>query len=310
MNNYLGIDTSNYTTSIALYNGEKIIHQKRLLKVKDGFLGLRQSDAVFQHINQLPDLFFSLFKNKIDKIIAVGVSKSPRDENGSYMPCFTVGLSVAKIISNILQIPMFTFSHQVNHIISALYSANKLDILNQKFLAFHVSGGTTEVLLVEPDDEKVINCKVVSKTLDLNAGQAVDRVGIMLGLNFPAGAELEKLALGYNKKLNTGPCIKGHDFCISGLENICKKMYNDNESYSKIARYCIDYIGDTIDIICEKLINEYGNIPIVFSGGVMSNSIINKRFVDKYNAFFAKPEFSSDNAAGLAILASIKEETI
>lgn len=306
MLNCLGIDTSNYTTSIALYDGNNIRHKKRMLKVKNGELGLRQSEAVFQHINQIPNLIADIMQIEYGKIKAIGVSKSPRDEEGSYMPCFTVGVSVAKVISELCKVPMYTFSHQMGHIVSALYSANRLDLLSKEFLAFHVSGGTTEAVIVRPDMKNVIKCERVFKTLDLNAGQAIDRVGVMLGLAFPAGMDLEKLALNYTEEIKTKPCIKGVDCCLSGLENICKKMKDENESDNKIARFCIEYIINTLDMVCQKLIRKYGNIPIVFSGGVMSNSIINDRFTKKYGAIFASPEFSSDNAAGLAILSAVK----
>ena len=306
MLNCLGIDTSNYTTSIALYDGNNIRHKKRMLKVKNGELGLRQSEAVFQHINQIPNLIADIMQIEYGKIKAIGVSKSPRDEEGSYMPCFTVGVSVAKVISELCKVPMYTFSHQMGHIVSALYSANRLDLLSKEFLAFHVSGGTTEAVIVRPDMKNVIKCEKVFKTLDLNAGQAIDRVGVMLGLTFPVGMDLEKLALNYTEAIKTKPCIKGVDCCLSGLENICKKMKDENESNNKIARFCIEYIINTLDMVCQKLIKEYGNLPIVFSGGVMSNSIINNRFTKKYGAIFASPEFSSDNAAGLAILSAVK----
>lgn len=306
MLNCLGIDTSNYTTSVALYDGNNIRHKKRMLKVKNGELGLRQSEAVFQHINQIPNLIADIMQIEYGKIKAIGVSKSPRDEEGSYMPCFTVGLSVAKVISELCKVPMYTFSHQMGHIVSALYSANRLDLLSKEFLAFHVSGGTTEAVIVRPDMKNVIKCEKVFKTLDLNAGQAIDRVGVMLGLTFPAGMDLEKLALNYTEAIKTKPCIKGVDCCLSGLENICKKMKDENESDNKIARFCIEYIINTLDMVYQKLIKKYGNIPIVFSGGVMSNSIINDRFTKKYGAIFASPEFSSDNAAGLAILSAVK----
>lgn len=310
MASFLGLDTSNYTTSVAIYNGFDIKQEKKLLNVKKGTLGLRQSEAVFQHINQIPNLISNVMKNEVSSIKAIGVSKAPRDENGSYMPCFTVGLSIARVISETLKVPMYTFSHQGGHIVAALYSAKKLDLLEKNFLAFHISGGTTEAVIVEPDDKNVIKCERVFKTLDLNAGQAIDRIGVMLGLDFPAGAELEKIALKYNENIKTKPCIKGTDCCISGLENICLNMKKQNEGDSKIARYCIEYIADTLDSICERLIGKYGDLPIVFSGGVMSNSIINNRLSKKYGAFFATPEFSSDNAAGLAILSSIKGENI
>lgn len=309
MHNYLGIDTSNYTTSVALYDADikKVIHQKKLLPVKEGQLGLRQSDAVFHHVQQLPDVLGNVM-NQVDSLpLAIGVSKSPRDAEGSYMPCFTVGVCNARVLSSTLKVPYYEFSHQRGHIVAALYSADRLDLLSERFLAFHVSGGTTEAVIVKPSKD-IIKTELVAKTLDLNAGQAVDRVGSMLGLKFPAGAELDKLACTYEGKIKSKPTLKGCDCCLSGVENICSEMLRKGEQSNKVARYCIEHICATIDNMCENLIKEFGELPVLFAGGVMSNSIINKRLKEKYNAVFALPEFSSDNAAGIAILTAMRAE--
>ena len=195
MSLFLGIDTSNYTTSCALYDSKtgEITQQKKLLPVKEGQLGLRQSDAVFHHTAQLHSLFSDLVKDVDTKqIAAVGASNRPRPLKGSYMPCFTVGENTAKILSSALKVPLYTFSHQEGHIAAALYSAKREDLFDKKFLAFHVSGGTTEAVIANGSGYG-FELEAAAKTLDLNAGQAVDRVGLMLGLKFPCGAELEKL---------------------------------------------------------------------------------------------------------------------
>lgn len=187
----LGIDTSNYTTSVAIYDGENILKNcKKLLPVKDGERGLRQSDAVFYHTNQLADVFDEAFDSFNGKLDAIAVSSRPRDVEGSYMPCFTVGVNSARILAKALKVPLYTVSHQAGHITAALYSAKKLELMNEKFIAFHVSGGTTEALLVQKGTENPLDIEIIAKTLDLNAGQLVDRVGVMLGLHFPCGAEL------------------------------------------------------------------------------------------------------------------------
>ncbi len=138
---FLGIDTSNYTTSAALYDEEKgeIIQRKKLLPVKEGELGLRQSDAVFAHVKQLGGIVEELFDKKSYDISAIGVSTRPRDIEGSYMPCFVVGDMVTKTLSSTMNVPRFEFSHQQGHIAAALFSANRLDLLNEKFIAF-ISG--------------------------------------------------------------------------------------------------------------------------------------------------------------------------
>ena len=307
MSYFLGIDTSNYTTSVALYNSDnnEIISKKKLLPVKPGEKGIRQSDAVFHHTVQLPELMDELFDGKQYDILGVGVSVKPCNEEGSYMPCFLTGISVATSISNALNIPLYRFSHQDGHIVAALYSADKIDMINQRFIAFHISGGTSQALLVEPDD-KYFKTKIISDSLDLKAGQAVDRVGISIGLKFPCGPELEKLALNSNKKLQKIKVFRcDGNFSLSGVENKCKKMLDDGETPEDVSMFCLSYIYSAIyDTVNEILLN-YGNLPVVFSGGVMSNSIIRKELLKKYNSYFAEPYYSSDNACGIAILASI-----
>lgn len=305
----LGIDTSNYTTSVALYEGNEIYHYKKLLQVNEGRLGLRQSEAVFGHIKSINEVFNKAVKNfDLLKLESIGVSVRPRDVEGSYMPCFLVGKSIANIISSVLGIECYEFSHQAGHIVAALHSVNRLDILDEPFIAFHVSGGTTEALLVTPDEDSVIKTKIVSKTLDLNAGQVIDRVGNMLDFPFPSGRYIDNLSKQSTKEFNIVPCIKGNDCCLSGIENKCINMKNSSFSDEDIAKYVIDYILLTLDSICERLIKQYGDIPVIFSGGVMSNSSINNKLSKKYNALFPSSEFSSDNAAGLAILSKIKRD--
>lgn len=304
MSLYLGIDTSNYTTSVALYDGSSnaMLQQKKLLPVKHGQLGLRQSDAVFHHTAQLHILFSELVKN-IDttQIAAIGVSSKPRPVDGSYMPCFTVGENTAKILSSALKIPLFEFSHQEGHISAALFSADREDLFSKEFLAFHVSGGTTEAVLA-----RGYNCgfslELAAKTLDLNAGQAVDRTGLMLGLDFPCGPKLEQLALNNSEKIKVRPTLKDCDCCLSGLENICRKLIDENRSKEYIAAYCLKYIEETLSQMSVRLLEKYGRLPLVFAGGVMSNSIIKNSLKEKYNAVFAQPVYSSDNAAGIAYL--------
>lgn len=304
---FLGIDTSNYTTSAAIFDTENgMIHSKKLLPVKSGECGLRQSDAVFHHVQQLPEVIEQIFAEYKGKIDAIGVSSKPRDVEGSYMPCFTVGLSTAKILSEVMNVPIYTFSHQSGHIAAALFSAKKYELFNKKFLAFHVSGGTTEAVLVTPDKEKVFSTELIAKTLDLNAGQVIDRTGVMLGLSFPCGREIEKLALKNTEKVTAKATLKGFDCCLSGVENICRRMYEAGETKEKISATCLLYVEKALDEMCSRLINKFGKIPVLFAGGVVSNSIIKAHLSTKYNAYFAQPEFSADNAAGIAFLCSMQ----
>ena len=239
-------------------------------------------------------------------VSAIGVSDRPCGDDGSYMPCFLAGISAATAFSAVKNVPLVRFTHQQGHIAAALYSAGRLDLLSEKFIAFHVSGGTTQALLVEPDGDNICKTRLIASSLDLKAGQAVDRVGAMLGLDFPAGKELDKLACLCDEKIKVRPVMRGCNCSLSGVENKCKKMLDEGESKEKIARFCIEYICASLDGMAGALLEEYGVLPLVFSGGVMSNSIISKRLSEKYGAFFAAPEFSCDNAAGIAILASMR----
>ncbi len=302
----LGIDTSNYTTSCALYENGEVIQKKLLLPVKEGEKGLRQSDAVFYHTARLWPLVEELFAGREAVIDAIGVSEKPRDAEGSYMPCFLVGVNAARCIGAALGKPVYGFSHQSGHIMAGLYSAKKTELVNQKFIAFHVSGGTTEMLLVSPDAERAFDIEIIGETLDLNGGQAVDRAGVMMGLKFPCGKELEKLALQSEKTFNPKICVKDGNCSLSGLENKCQSMHKSGESAEDIARFCLDFVGKTIEKMTEYAIEKYGNLPLVYAGGVMSNSIIRKRITDKFGAYFAEPDFSCDNAAGVSILAAMK----
>ncbi len=307
MSYFLGIDTSNYTTSVSLYDDEsnQVINLKKLLPVKDGEKGIRQSDAVFHHTVQLPELISELFKEKTYDIKAIGVSVKPCNEEGSYMPCFLTGISVATALSKALNVRLYEFSHQDGHITAALYSSNKLDLINESFIAFHISGGTSQALLVNPSND-YFNTVKISDSLDLKAGQAVDRVGLSLGLNFPCGPELEKLAIKSNNSLSkTKVFRRDGNFSLSGVENQCKAMLDKGEPVENVALHCLSYIYSCIDDTVVELIDKYGNLPLVFSGGVMSNKLIRNELEKSYNAFFAEPQFSADNACGIAILSSI-----
>ncbi len=313
MQYFLGIDTSNYRTSVAVCDGKgNIVKQvRKLLEVKEGGLGLRQSDALFAHTKVLPSIMEEVGAYQIT---AVGYSARPRDVQGSYMPCFLAGESVARGIAAICGIPSYDFSHQAGHIEAAKYSVS-LNPENQKllekepfaldgrFLAFHVSGGTTEALLV--DNGRVT---LLGQTLDLNAGQVIDRVGVMLGLGFPCGAELEALAENAERSKGVKISVKGFDCNLAGVENMAKKRLEDGESPKSVAAFTLDSVLKTLDKMTENLVAAYPELPILYAGGVMACARIKKAISQKYRALFALPELSGDNAVGTALLAKNKFE--
>lgn len=307
----LGIDTSNYTTSAALYdpNTGEAVQRRMLLPVAQGGRGLRQSDAVFHHTQQLHRVITELTETVggAPKLAAIGVSARPRDAEGSYMPCFTVGMNTAYSLGAVLGVPVYEFSHQAGHIAAAVYSSGHEELYSRRFLAFHVSGGTTEAVLVSPSDDTVFSADIVGKTLDLHAGQAVDRVGVAMGLRFPCGPQLEDLALQSGrtiKDIKIKTCVKGTDCCLSGIENICAKMAENSIDKSEIALTCLAFIEKTLEGMCAGILEKYGEMPVLFAGGVMSDTIIRDALFERFGCMFASTELSSDNACGTAVLAA------
>lgn len=311
MPKYLGIDTSNYTTSVALFDSDKceFVQEKMLLPVKSGDLGIRQSDAVFHHTKQLPVILTKLLHNSCDAIKGVGVSTKPRNIEKSYMPCFLVGGSLADSLSAVYHLAVHKTSHQIGHILSATYSCNRLDLIveHKPFIAFHISGGTTDCLYVTPDDDSIVNIETICSSSDLKAGQAVDRVGLMLGLDFPCGKALEQLALKSSAEFKCKPSVVDGNCSLSGLENRCQKMIADGAKKYDVALYCLKFIEATVIKMTEYATKKYGNLPIIYAGGVMSNKIIRPELQNKFDAYFAEPEFSCDNACGTALYSAVKD---
>lgn len=309
---FLGIDTSNYTTSAAVYDTETntVKQQKKLLPVRPGEKGLRQSDAVFHHTVQLPQVVSDLMRECNGDLDAFGVSAFPRRVEGSYMPCFLVGQSVAQSLASVQKLPLHIFSHQEGHIAAALYSAERLSLLTETFVAFHISGGTTEALLVKPDSEHILSCECIARSLDLKAGQLIDRVGVMLGLQFPCGVQLEKLSDCADVRYFLKPTMKGADCCLSGLENQCRALFEKGAPAEEVARLCMSGVLAALNGMADIIRRAYGDLPFVFSGGVSSNGMLKTFFTSNYGAFFAAPAFSADNAAGIAVLSALKEKGI
>lgn len=297
----IGFDTSNYTTSIAYFDGCCGENVSQLLPVREGELGLRQSDAVFHHTKSLPDLSDRLFSRLQNvEISAVGVSTRPRAVDGSYMPCFMVGYSHAKLLSDAFGVPLFTFSHQQGHVAAALFSANRMDLMDSPHLAWHLSGGTTELLLVTPSGKNV-DCQIIGGTTDISAGQLIDRTGQMLKLPFPAGKSLDNLSQTAEKNdFFRVKCSDMH-FSLSGVQNKVQQYYGQGSSTEDTAAYALRSVIFAVTKATEQAIKSYPGLPVVFSGGVASNSLLRKE-MQKYNPVFAEPRYSTDNALGVAVL--------
>lgn len=298
----IGIDTSNYTTSIACFDGISGENCSRLLPVKQGELGLRQSDAVFAHIKSLPELSGRLFSH-IEKaqITAVGVSTRPRAVEGSYMPCFLVGYSHAKLLSDALGVPLVEVSHQQGHVAAGLWSAGCLELMDEPHLAWHLSGGTTELLLVEPQGKNVV-CTKIGGTTDISAGQLIDRTGQLLNLPFPSGKHLD--ALSQDALLQETFRVKCTDraFSLSGVQNKVQQFHAAHGEPAETAAYALRCVAKAVFLASQQAMKDYPGLRIVFSGGVASNSML-RQTLKPLDPVFAQPQFSTDNAMGVAVLA-------
>lgn len=301
----LAIDTSNYTTSVAILTerGELIANLKRPLPVKQGERGLRQSDAVFAHTVNFPDLMSEARGYIFDKeIVAIGVSEKPRNREGSYMPCFLSGVAVAEAVAASMGVPLYRFSHQCGHIMAAIYSSDNYSVLDGDFMAYHISGGTTELVKVSPESDAFV-AETVGGTADVNAGQLIDRIGVYMGLPFPAGRHIEALALNNTEKIPKKNISRsGLYLNLSGVENMAVKLYDETNNKELVAAFVLDYIGRALVELTDAMVAKYGDKPLACAGGVMCNSIIKKMLSEKHKVFFAEPQMSADNAVGIAAL--------
>ena len=303
----IGFDTSNYTTSIAFFDGSDGLNCSRLLPVKQGELGLRQSDAVFHHTKGLPELSGRLFSNvDVGEITAVGVSTRPRSVDGSYMPCFMVGFSHAKLLADFLRVPLIECSHQQGHVAASLWSADHLELMDQPRLAWHLSGGTTELLLVEPDGKNV-KCTRIGGTTDISAGQLIDRTGQLLELPFPSGKHLDALsAQAVGNEVFRVKC-PGMEFSLSGVQNKVQQFHAKNGEPAETAAFALRCVSNAVYQATANALKVYPGLKVVFSGGVASNSMLRKE-MQSLNPIFSEPQYSTDNAMGVAVLAYRMQE--
>ena len=301
----LGLDTSNYTTSAAWFDGQTGRNSGRLLEVRSGELGLRQSDALFQHVKRLPQVVSALLEGERPRDIrAVGASTRPRAVEGSYMPCFLAGASQGQVLSQLLGVPFYAFSHQQGHLAAAAWSAGRLDLLEGPFLAWHLSGGTTELLKAEPEGDGVaMRTEILRGTSDISAGQLIDRTGVLLGLPFPAGKALDELSARAEQTEKPFPVkVEGSMFSLSGMENKVRQMVQAGAAPETVARFALETVARAVAKATRQALERYPGLPVLCSGGVASNSLLRAVMERECGALFAQPRFSTDNAMGTAIL--------
>lgn len=303
---FLGIDTSNYRTSVALADGEGrvLCNARALLPVEHGALGLRQSDAVFCHIRQLPALVEQAFEAaRGHRVCGVGVSTQPRRVEGSYMPVFLAGKTVAQSIACALDVPLHTFSHQQGHLRAAEINCPMPD----EYLGVHLSGGTTEILRVQTEK---YSAEILGGTEDIAAGQWVDRAGVAMELHFPAGPEMEALAQQTQTAHLFTVAVKGTKLYFSGAETQTKRAITEGVPRCEIARGVFLSLGRALAKAVLAAYEQTGLLDVLIAGGVSANELVKQQLrlvcakkAPALRLHFADPQYAGDNAAGIALLA-------
>ncbi len=308
----LGIDTSNYVTSLAVLQKDPdqealLVHEKRItLEVIKGGKGLRQSEAVFQHIKNMPEIWEDIFATlQGDSIRCVAASVKPRPLEGSYMPVFQVGESYGRCLASFLQVPFFGFSHQEGHIETGYWNSK---CRSNHFLSLHLSGGTTELVEAVRNPQRGMDIHLLGGTNDLNAGQFIDRVGVKLGLSFPAGRELEKLAAGNNQGgLKVPVSVKGYDISFSGPATFVERALEGGAPAAEAARGVEVSIAHSLIEVLRKAADDKSLQEVLVVGGVASNAFIRRRLMEglpSLSFYFPSPRFAGDSAVGPALLAA------
>ncbi len=300
----LGIDTSNYATSLAVFDTaarEVVCAKKRFLPVKEGQLGLRQSEALFHHTSVLPQMLQELAEHAdLTRVERVGASARPRPVEGSYMPCFLAGVSAASAFAAARNLPLLHTTHQQGHIAAALLATGERELFGRECLVFHISGGTTDLILYQGIDRLT----ELGSSTDLYAGQAVDRVGVRLGFGFPAGADVSALAAQCPERIAPKVSVRGLSCSLSGLENQCDRLLKEGKSPAYVCKYCLLCVAETVVRMSKNALELYPGLPVVCAGGVMSSELI-AGYVSRRlpQVYFVPGMFSSDNAIGVAALA-------
>jgi N6-L-threonylcarbamoyladenine synthase len=212
-----------------------------------------------------------------------------------------VGYSHAKMLADFLHVPLYEVSHQQGHVAASLWSAGRLDLMKQPHLAWHLSGGTTELLMVEPEHNNV-KCTKIGGTTDISAGQLIDRTGQLLELPFPSGKHLDTLSQQANGKEVFKVKCPGMEFSLSGVQNKVQQFHEKYAVSAETAAYALRCVAGAVCKATENARKAYPGLPVVFSGGVASNSML-RSLTAQFDPVFSQPQYSTDNAMGVAVLA-------
>ena len=300
----LGLDTSNYTTSAAVTDaqtGEILADERILLAVKAGEKGLRQSDALFQHWNNLPVLLEKILPLYGKELSAIAVSGRPRPQEGSYMPVFTAGVNAARMLAAQTGAKLLYCSHQEGHIWAAAHGSAIDPQEDGLLLCAHLSGGTLELVIRKQDG----SYGVTGGTKDISYGQLLDRMGVELGYPFPAGRSIDDLACSYAPEGLKNPFSRVFTqktyLNVSGLETQLKSaIFQNGLSKEAAAYFVMERIAESFCAIADAACEETGASRVLVTGGVACSRYLreycrNKKYV------FGDRTLCSDNAVGVSL---------
>ncbi len=304
---FLGLDTSNYKTSAALYCPETqaYVNCGSFLQVPQGGLGLRQSEALFQQVRRLPRMVEQACRELRGEIVAVGYSAKPREREDSYMPCFLAGQCAAECIAAVLDRPAYGFSHQQGHLAAAAFSVGRLDLLKKPFLAWHLSGGTTELLLIQLEKDQLLAAEIIGGSRDISAGQVIDRAGVAMGLPFPAGPYVEQKALAWASEEAFPVKVEQSWFSLSGVQNQYEARIRAGETTEAVCRFVLNTVAQAV-LRATRQARKTFDLPVLISGGVSACSFVRQALEAEREVWFAQKGLGGDNALGPAILAAMR----
>ena len=313
MDAFLGIDTSCYTTSICAVDRQfrVLTDQRRILAVAMGKRGLSQSNMVYRHTRNLPDLAEQVCRDLAGYTVrAVAVTDQPRRRDDSYMPAFLAGLGCARTLAAMLDVPLYRISHQENHLLAVLRTTGTIE--RAPFYGIHLSGGTTDLLYAVPDD-RGLDITRIGGSADISAGQFIDRVGVALHLPFPAGLYVDRAAAQWPGRVK-GAAVSCHDgeISFSGRESEAQRLVSrGGVPAGELCRWTLVTIWRGLEKLLDTARND-GMAHMLAAGGVMSNGYL-RRQMRQYCIHhgiclhLAADGYSADNASGAAFWAAWQE---
>lgn len=315
----LGIESSCDDTSAAIINGNKILSNiaanQTVHQEYGGVVPELASRAHQQNIIPVVEKSFTKANIQQKDISAIGFTRGP-----GLLGSLLVGTSFAKSLAMSLDVPLIEVNHLQAHILCHfIEDANPMSP-KFPFLCLTVSGGHTMIVLVKD----YFDMEIIGKTIDDAAGEAFDKIGKIMGLDYPAGPIIDKLAkLGNPDAFTFGkPKLENYDYSFSGIKTsvlyFLQKHLKENPNFiqENVENLCASVQKTIIDVLMKKLEKaafDYDVKEVAIAGGVSANSGLREAMqnnVEKlgWNVYIPKFEYTTDNAAMIAMVAKLKFE--